>query len=64
MPKGERLIFGNIIQWLYEVNAVFDVDHVVILTKTYWLDSESDMKALYSMWAYYGNKTGENKADA
>lgn len=42
--------FFTIINWLYSVNAHFGVNHIVVNSKIYWLDSEKDRQNLYNLW--------------
>ena len=42
--------FLKIIDWLYNTNAQFGVDHVVVNGKIYWLDVDKDRKELYELY--------------
>lgn len=45
-----REIFFSIINWLHSQNAVFGIDHIVIYSRIFWLDSEKDLNDLYELY--------------
>ena len=49
MSKQEQMLFNNILIWFASTMQP-GVNHVCFRGKIYWVDSKTDMEALYKIW--------------
>lgn len=47
--------FFNVIDWLYQINGKFGVNHVIIENQLYWLNTNYGRDSLYELYLQQRN---------